>query len=48
VVTARLGQWVTVGGLSDSGSGNNADIGRRISTQSNSSGTVRLMVERLN
>ncbi|SDR83417.1 type II/III secretion system short domain-containing protein [Halopseudomonas sabulinigri] len=48
VVTARLGQWVTVGGLNESGSGNNADIGRRISTQSNSSGTVRLMVERLN
>ncbi|ROZ83230.1 secretin [Pseudomonas neustonica] len=48
VVTARLGEWVTVGGLDDSDSRNGADIGRSISTQRQSSGSIRLMVERLN
>ncbi|MEH6566730.1 MAG: secretin N-terminal domain-containing protein [Halopseudomonas sp.] len=48
VVTAQLGEWVTVGGLDDAGRGSDGDIGRRISTQSQSSGSVRLKVERLN
>lgn len=48
VVTARLGEWVTVGGLNDAGSDNDGDTGRRITTQRQSSGSVRLMVERLN
>ncbi|MEH6688243.1 MAG: secretin N-terminal domain-containing protein [Halopseudomonas sabulinigri] len=48
VVTARLGEWITVGGLDDASTGNDGDIGRRISTQRQSSSSIRLMVERVN
>ncbi|AQZ95810.1 secretin N-terminal domain-containing protein [Halopseudomonas phragmitis] len=47
VVTARLGEWITVGGLDDSSAGQSSDIGRRISTRGQHQYSVRLMVERL-
>jgi len=47
VVTAPLGQWVTVGGLDDTSSGRDSDIGRRISTQRSDSGSIRLKVDRV-
>lgn len=47
VVTARLGEWVTVGGVDDAGSGQERGIGRRTTTRSAQQQSVRLMVERL-
>ena len=47
VVTARLGEWVSIGGIDESNGGNDSDLGRRISTQRVESGTLRLKVDRL-
>ena len=47
VVTAPLGQWVSVGGLDDATSGRDSDVGRRISTQRSDSGSIRLKVDRV-
>ena len=47
VVTARLGEWVSIGGIDEASGGNNSDLGRRISTQRTESGTLRLKVERI-
>ncbi|WVM88511.1 hypothetical protein UMZ34_20690 [Halopseudomonas pachastrellae] len=47
MVTAPLGQWVTVGGLDDATSGRDSDVGRRISTQRSDSGSIRLKVDRV-
>ena len=48
VVTARLGEWVTLGGIGDAEADEASDIGRRISTQRSDQGTLRLKVERIN
>ena len=48
VVTARLGEWVTVGGVADSARSSGTDIGRRISTSSQNDSNVRLKVDRAN
>jgi len=47
VVTGRVGEWITVGGLGDSARSNSSDIGRRMTTRSSDQGSIRLMVERL-
>jgi len=47
VVTGRVGEWITVGGLGDTARSNDGDIGRRLSTRSSDQGSIRLMVERL-
>lgn len=47
VVTGRVGEWITVGGLDDSARSNDGDIGRRLSTRSSGQNSIRLMVERL-
>lgn len=46
VVTARLGEWVTIGGVDDLDSGGTRDIGRRTTTHSAIQQSIRLMVER--
>lgn len=46
-VSARLGEWVTIGSVSDIATGSNRDLGRRTTTRRQDSGTIRLMVERL-
>lgn len=46
VVTARLGEWVTVGGVDDFDDHQNRDLGRRITTRSAQQQSIRLMVER--
>lgn len=46
VISARLGEWVTVGGLDDLDSRQDSDIGRRTITRSAAQQSVRLMVER--
>ena len=46
VVNARLGEWVTIGGMDDHDDSQNRDIGRRITTRSAQQQSVRLMVER--
>lgn len=48
VLTARLGEWVTVGGIGDSERSNDRDIGRRTSTRSQNDGTVRIKIDRVN
>lgn len=47
VVTARLGEWVTIGGLDDFADSQSGDIGRRTTTRSARQQSIRLMVERL-
>ncbi|SDS31473.1 type II and III secretion system protein [Halopseudomonas litoralis] len=47
VVTARLGEWVTIGGFDDTESQRRRDIGRRTTTRSSQQQSVRLMIERL-
>ncbi len=46
-VSARLGEWITIGGLSDSDSGQTSGTASRLSTRDRSSSQIRLMVERL-
>lgn len=48
VVTARLGEWVTVGGVADSQLSSGTDIGRRTSTRSQNDSSVRLKIDRIN
>lgn len=48
VVTARLGEWITVGGVTDSQLSSGADIGRRTSTRSQNDNSVRLKIDRAN
>lgn len=48
VVTARLGEWVTVGGVGDSELGRGTDIGRSISTRSQNDSSLRLKIDRAN
>lgn len=48
VVTARLGEWITVGGIGDSEASSSSDIGRSTRTRSQSDSSIRLKVERLN
>ena len=48
VVTARLGEWVTIGGFDDTDNQRSRDIGRRTTTRSAQQQSIRLMVERLN
>ena len=48
VVTARLGEWVTIGGFDDTDNQQSRDIGRRTTTRSAQQQSVRLTVERLN
>lgn len=48
VVTARLGQWVTVASVGDSGVDSGTDIGRRISTRSQNDTSVRLKIDLAN
>ncbi|SDS27262.1 hypothetical protein SAMN05216421_1219 [Halopseudomonas xinjiangensis] len=47
VVTAPLGEWVTVAGIDDSESINDTGIGKRISTRGTNQSSLRLKVERL-
>lgn len=46
VVTARLGEWVTIGGVDDFNDHQDGDFGRRTTTRSAQQQSVRLMVER--
>lgn len=46
VVNARLGEWVTIGGVDDYDDSQDQDIGRRTTTRSAQQQSVRLMVER--
>lgn len=46
VVSARLGEWVTVGGVDDFDNHQDRDIGRRMATRSAQQQSIRLMVER--
>ncbi|WP_022962577.1 secretin N-terminal domain-containing protein [Halopseudomonas pelagia] len=48
VVTARLGEWITVGGIGDSARSSGTDIGRSTSTRSQNDSSIRLKVERAN
>src|SRR5690606_6468538 len=47
VVSARLGEWVTIGGVDDLESSQRRDVGRRITTRNTAQQSIRLMVERL-
>lgn len=47
VLTARLGEWVSVGGIDDGSTGEDRGIGRRTRTRSADQNSIRLMVERL-
>lgn len=47
VVSARLGEWVTIGGVDDLESGQRRDVGRQITTRNTAQQSIRLMVERL-
>lgn len=47
VVNARLGEWVTIGGVDDYDNSQDRDIGRRTTTRSAQQQSVRLMVERV-
>lgn len=47
VVTARLGEWVSIGDINNSTTGNNSDFGRSISTQRSNNSSLRLKVDRL-
>lgn len=46
VVTARLGEWVTVGGVDDLDNRQDRDLGRRTTTRNAAHQSIRLMVER--
>lgn len=46
-ITTRLGEWVTVGALGDTETAESRDIGRRTTTRQEDSGSIRLMIERL-
>lgn len=46
-VSARLGEWVTVGALGNIEADQSRDIGRRTTTRRQDSGTIRLKIERL-
>lgn len=46
-VSARLGEWVTIGSVGDIDAGSDRDLGRRTTTRRQDSGTIRLKVERL-
>src|SRR5690606_12138135 len=46
VVTAPLGEWVTIGGLDDFDDSRSSDIGWRTTTRSAQQQSIRLMVER--
>lgn len=48
VVTGRLGEWITVGGIADSDLSSGTDIGQSISTRSQNDSSVRLKVDRAN
>lgn len=48
VVTTRLGEWVTIGGVDDLDHSQDRDVGRRTTTRSAQQQSVRLMVERVN
>lgn len=48
VVNARLGEWVTIGGVDDYDDSQDRDIARRITTRSAQQQSVRLMIERVN
>lgn len=47
VLTARLGEWVSVGGIDDTATGEDRGLGRRTRTSSAERTSLRLMVERL-
>lgn len=47
VVTGRVGEWITIGGLGDTARSNDQDIGRRITTRNQNDSSIQLMVERL-
>ncbi len=47
VVTGRVGEWITIGGLGDTARSNDKDIGQRITTRNQNDSSIRLMVERL-
>lgn len=47
VVTARLGEWVTIGALDDGADNQSSDLGRRTTTRSSEQRSVRVKVERL-
>ncbi len=47
VVTARLGEWVTIGGLDEGINAQDSDIGRRTTTRSSQQRSVQVKVERL-
>lgn len=47
VVTGRVGEWITIGGLGDSARSNDRDIGRRTTTRNQNDSSIRLMIERL-
>lgn len=48
VVTARLGEWITVSAVGDSELGSDSDIGRRISTRSQNDSSLRLKIDLAN
>lgn len=47
VVTGRVGEWISIGGLGDTARSNDTDIGRRTTTRNQNDSSIRLMVERL-
>lgn len=47
VVSARLGEWVSIGGLDNSAKAQDQDIGRRSTTRSSQQRSVQLKVEQL-
>lgn len=47
VLTTRLGEWVSVGGIDDATTREDQGIGRRTRTRSADQNTIQLMVERL-
>lgn len=47
VVTARLGEWVTIGGLDDNANSTDRDIGRRTTTRSHQQHRVQVKIEQL-
>lgn len=48
VVTTRLGEWVSIGGVDDLDDQQDRRIGRRTTTRNASEQSIRLMVERVN
>ena len=47
VVTARVGEWITIGGLGDAADSNDRDIGRRTTTRSQEQGSLRIKIDPL-